>query len=164
MASMSIGTIDVYKRQLEPYHLISKQRWSGSRKTFVDVPLVDGADGVAVNGFKLWEGAERITFRCVEVAKKGISQATGRMRAEAVGEWLVAKETKYVEQLEDAEFHQNMAKLQSRAQQLADNFNARVGGKPEQQISFVECVIYKVSCLGSEGGFGWLAFRWRQLS
>lgn len=126
------------------YRLINKMRWSTSRNKFVDVPLAKGADGIAFNVHRLWEGAERYVFRCVEVAKKGTSPVSGRMLAAAVDEWLVAKEGKYEEQLVDAKFHQNMAKLQSRAQRLAESFNARVGGKPEQQITFVQCVIYKV--------------------
>lgn len=134
-----------YPMQLNPYRLIYKQRWSASKRRFVDEPLAKGADGIAVNIFWLWKGAERLTFRCVEVASRPPSRRGGPMRAEAVGEWLVAKETRFAEQLEDAEFHETMAKLQSRAQKLAENFNRRVNGTAEEQISFVQCVIYKVT-------------------
>ena len=49
--------------------LRSKTRYTRGRERFVDVPLISGANGVAVFHFKFAEGAERLAFRCTEVRR-----------------------------------------------------------------------------------------------
>ena len=90
------------------YHLGStiraKVRFDHLRRKFVDVPFYAGATGVAILMYKFASGVERCVFRCTEITGSGIG-----MRA--TGEWLVAKESLYHEQLLNAEFHETMAKV-----------------------------------------------------
>jgi hypothetical protein len=131
------------------YDIVYKRRFDHARQRFVDVPLAPGATGVAVFSSKFAEGVERCAFRCTEISGPGYT-------ATAVGEWLVAKETLFVEQLEHASFHERMAKVQAQAEALAVRFNARVRGDAAWHVRFVECCIYEVLDAGYAGGMAWI--------
>ena len=76
---------------------------------YVDEDLVSGANAIAVQDRILSKGAERVVFRCTEICSSGPSMGASGI---AVGQWLVAKETLYEEQLLDSSFHYKMAKIQ----------------------------------------------------
>ena len=71
--------------------------------------MVPGANAIAVQDMILSKGAERVVFRCTEIFSSGPSMGASGI---AVGNWLVAKETLYEEQLLDSSFHYKMAKIQ----------------------------------------------------
>jgi hypothetical protein len=131
------------------YDIVYKRRFDHARQRFVDVPLAAGASGVAVFSHKFAEGVERYAFRCTEISGPGYAAA-------AVGEWLVAKETLFVEQLQHASFHERMAKVQAQAEALAARFNERVRGAPAWHVRFVECCIYEVLDASYDGGMAWI--------
>ena len=65
-----------------------------------------------------------MAFRCSEIVRSLDYGADGLFLS--VGERLVAKETRYLEQLYNNTFHQTMAKVQAEAAYLASLFNSRV--------------------------------------
>ena len=95
--------------------------------------------GVAWARAKLSEGAERVVFKCTEV----MADEENR-RGIRVGPRLVAKETRFVQQLDDAGFHLSFCRAQAEAEKLCQLFNRRLQGRPEWQIHFLPCAIYKV--------------------
>lgn len=73
-----------------------------------------------------------------------------------MGQWLVAKESVYEEDMKKARFHTRMAKMQATAQSFAKMFNQRVGGGFQSHIHFVQVVIYEVAHESHKGGKGWI--------
>ena len=121
--------------------LLHKFAYSPIQGELVDVALLQGADGVAMKKAWFAKGSERLAFMCKEV-----DGSLGE-----VGFPLVAKEVGHQELLQDIRFHKRMAKMQHRAQELADRFNSRVRDfaiDDEEAagiaINFVPCVIYEV--------------------
>eukprot|EP00899_Mesostigma_viride_P022201 jgi/Mesvir1/3165/Mv16331-RA.4 len=112
---------------------------------FVTTPLAEGANGLAVRSRKFVDGAERACFRAAEVfylEDRGMGEL-----AAGVGLRLVAKESLFLEQLEES-FYQRAAAIQAEVGRLADLFNGLVdalhGAEPAMHISFVETAIYEL--------------------
>ncbi len=125
-------------------------RWKKNKQRMA---LVGDGSGVAISTHMLGEGAERMVFRLVEIGK------------DAQGKWvpcsspMVAKESKYVEDLTTDEFHSIFCKTQRQAAKLARKFNDQVIKKCKQHhlqvpavLTFLDCNVLQVP-LHEEDGY-----------
>eukprot|EP00049_Salpingoeca_infusionum_P010039 m.170205 g.170205 ORF g.170205 m.170205 type:complete len:683 (+) comp14523_c0_seq1:583-2631(+) len=135
--------------------LLYKQRYDQARGSFVDVPLAPDVVGVAIKNLFFAQGGERTAHRCTEVAQA--LDGTGLI---AAGYPLVSKETLFVEELENAKFHERIAREHAHGQKLADVFNERVQAlfpdRPELTVNFAPVCIYKVVDWNYDAGVAWI--------
>jgi len=101
-----------------------------------------GADGVAYYHKSFAEGMERVAYRCTEVQRgsasgeRFVQDRTAGERFVPFGPKLVAKETKYVENMKDSSFHDTFCRIQAEAQRFAEAFNKQlVNGGPSARLS-----------------------------
>ncbi len=138
-------------------NLVSKQMWSESDKTFINVPLLRGATGIAMMEVSFGQGAERVAFRCTEVGPENRSLSRDAIK---VGLPLVAKETLFEEHLLNATFHKQMARIQAEGHRLAQIFNARLARTYPQcdgmMVRFAPCTIYEVLDPFYKQGRAWI--------
>ena len=145
--------------------ILNQCRYNPDTKAFQSMPSPIGR-GIAMAKKAFAEGAERVCFRCTEFIwdKEG--------KCIEYGPPLVCKESKVVEDLHNAKFHELMCKLQSDATDIATQFNIAVGRAiyakipytytrgltadqapseillyclpPDMHVSFIETYIYEV--------------------
>eukprot|EP00053_Salpingoeca_punica_P022931 m.215724 g.215724 ORF g.215724 m.215724 type:complete len:581 (-) comp42827_c0_seq1:210-1952(-) len=128
----------------EGKNLVSKKGYVDGR--YVELPLREGATGLAV--FEDWfdQGSERATYRCFEVAREYYlmpaypfapphmqrSEITHASKTQdnheciAVGLQMVAKQSLFEEEMLNDHFHRSMAETQFEAQRLSTLFNERI--------------------------------------
>eukprot|EP00873_Tetraselmis_striata_P025502 jgi/Tetstr1/445766/TSEL_033414.t1 len=115
--------------------------WVGG-EGWVSVPIESGVAGVAMQTKIFGEGAERMVRKFRLVGQDGTF----------MGEKLVAKESREVEDIKNADlkkFHQVFCVTQGRAAELAHAFNERLSrvpgvGASTPRISFLPCSVYMV--------------------
>jgi len=136
-----------YGRAAHTNHTIrSKKRYDADCGVFVQ-ESIDGM-GIAVKNRFFAEGVERHAHRCTELKYKYTNALTSAWVEH--GPALVAKECKIVEQLVDAQFHEQMCTLQATAATIAEEFNEIVrnlnGGRVIEPafVSFIDTHIYEV--------------------
>ena len=124
--------------------MVSKATWDVARKDWINQPLTSGnAAGVAMHKEVVGEGAERMVrrFRHVDAYN------------EFVGEELVAKESRFVEDFgQGKDFHMTFCKTQATAQQFALAFNRKLDELSSEdnnlaslpRIQFLECSVFDV--------------------
>ena len=114
--------------------------------------LHQGASGVAMRKKIFGEGAERMVSKFREYDKDG----------NFIGPWMVAKESRYVEEtgnLRDSRvFHSTFCKTQQTADRIAQEFNFRLATIPgvsssSPRIRFLDCHVYVLqdSIMGKVG-------------
>eukprot|EP00282_Hemiselmis_andersenii_P035154 CAMPEP_0169443004 /NCGR_PEP_ID=MMETSP1042-20121227/9126_1 /TAXON_ID=464988 /ORGANISM="Hemiselmis andersenii, Strain CCMP1180" /LENGTH=724 /DNA_ID=CAMNT_0009554207 /DNA_START=221 /DNA_END=2396 /DNA_ORIENTATION=+ len=142
------------------YWYIGTERWmpdiTASQKfEWKKIELQDKrCNGLVVRKSILGEGAERMVYgmyeACFTYDEKDASAAPSRI--EMIGEPMVAKESRFVEDnsKETLEFHKVFAKTQATAQRIAEAFNAKVakrapqGNKSIPRLEFLTCTTYLV--------------------
>jgi hypothetical protein len=108
--------------------------WTKHDSTF----LHESARGVAMHNKIFGEGAERMVKRFREIDED----------LNYVGPWMVAKESRYVEEIsQKLQFHEVFCKTQQAANRIAQEFNARLSTIPgvsstTPRIRFLDCHVY----------------------
>lgn len=122
----------------------SRVKWSIDTKSWQYIEPCSGqAVALAMRKNFFGEGAERLVRKFREVNSHG----------DFVGPLLVAKESRFLQDLENEDlrkFHRTFCETQTRAQQFADKFNAKLETLPgvdnrTPRISFLECSVYMVN-------------------
>ena len=135
--------------------------WHGSNGRrggrWVETPLREArARGLAIRKRAFGSGAERVVYQCREIpALTGAAALTGATTA--VGDWLVAKESRFAEdEALKLVFHEAFCETQQTAADVAAAFNARLSSWscPIARVEFLECSVYVVNeADGREAGY-----------
>jgi hypothetical protein len=141
---------------------MERTTWDGGNATATGVAdpwahhptfLHKNASGVAMRKKIFGEGAERMVRRFREFD----------VRLNFVGPWMVAKESRYVEEIgrdlrDDRLFHQTFCKAQQQAERIAREFNFRLAmipgaGPSTPRIHFLDCHVYvlDIEAMGKVG-------------
>lgn len=151
---MTLADWWVYTQTDEHYTLVKKEKYDFHTRKFVSVPLHPSATAVAFSQKPFAQGAERTASRCVEVREVEDNTYV------AAGYPLVGKETLFQEEMVDARFHKNVAKIHGEGNALARKFNERLAkiypNRPDFKVCFSECWVYTVKDPQTQTGTIWI--------
>jgi len=128
------------------YKHAQRDRWDSRKQEWVQIDLhAVRARSVAIRRHPLGEGAERFVFKLREIDADG----------NFVGPEMVAKESRFYEDLKNKDHKDTLlsvwADTQQRAAELAEAFNRRIDAIPQHResvwfprIKFLECSVYTV--------------------